>query len=295
VELYEAMRTTPATRSFTDERVEDAVLHRMLEHARFAPNGGNRQGWRVIVLKDPAIRTRLWELYQLGWREYVEHGRQGLPFAARDAGRWTGPAIDLAAAREIPAPNDLADNLEHVPALLLIVADLGALAAVDNGLDRQSIVGGGSIYPFCHNLLLAACNEGLGGVLTTVLARQEPRVREMLGIPGEYALAGAPRARPPAESDHQAAPRPGRGIYRRRPLWRAHLHRVSGRVDRIGRVRSAGGGCLAALRTRVAATAGTSRLPRPTQQHSRSLTVHTRLYVTIVMLTIPRISSAGNL
>jgi len=191
VELYEAMRTTPATRAFTDEPVDDAVLFRMLDNARFAPNGGNRQGWRVIVLRDPATRVRIRELYQLGWREYVEHVRRGLvPFAPTDAGRWTGPAIDLAAAREIPAPNEFGDHLEHVPVLLLIVAELGALATVDNGLDRQSIIGGGSIYPFCHNVLLAARNEGLGGVLTSVLMRQEPAVRELLGIPEGFAVAG---------------------------------------------------------------------------------------------------------
>lgn len=191
MELYDVMRTTPATRAFTDEAVDDATLARMLEHARFAPNGGNRQGWRVIVLSDPAIRRRIRELYQLGWREYAAHGARGLvPFAARDRGRWPGPAVDLAAARETPAPNELADNLEHVPVLLLVVAELGLLATVDNGLDRQSIVGGGSVYPFCHNLLLAARNEGLGGVLTTVLARQEPAVRELLGIPEGHALAG---------------------------------------------------------------------------------------------------------
>jgi nitroreductase len=185
------MRTTPATRAFTDEPVPDEVLYRMLDHARFAPSGGNRQGWSVIVLKDPAVRLRIRELYQLGWREYVAHGREGLvPFAPRDAGRWTGPAIDLQAARNTPAPNDFGDHLEHVPALLLIVAELGALAVLDNGLDRQSIIGGGSIYPFCHNLLLAARNEGLGGVLTSVLARQEPVVRELLGIPEGYGLAG---------------------------------------------------------------------------------------------------------
>jgi nitroreductase len=190
VELYEAMRTTPATRQFTDDPVDDDVLHRMLENARFAPNGGNRQGWRVVVLKDPALRKRVRELYQLGWREYMAHVRAGLvPFAPRHNGRWDGPAVDLAAARETPAPNDFGDNLEHAPALLLVVAELGALACVDNGMDRQSIVGGGSIYPFCHNLLLAARNEGLGGVITSVLARQEPAVRELLNIPAGHGVA----------------------------------------------------------------------------------------------------------
>jgi nitroreductase len=191
VDLYDAMRTTPATRAFTDEPVDDAVLYRMLDHARFAPNGGNRQGWRVVVLRDQAIRVRIRELYQLGWREYVEHVRRGLvPFAPRDHGRWTGPAIDLAEARTIPADNEFGDNLEHVPVLLLIVAEFGALACVDNGLDRQSIIGGGSIYPFCHNILLAARNEGLGGVLTSVVAREEPEVRELVGIPDGFGVAG---------------------------------------------------------------------------------------------------------
>ena len=190
MELYEAMRTTPATREFTEEPVSDEVLRRMLDNARFAPNGGNRQGWRVLVLKDPALRTRIRELYQLGWREYVAHVRQGLvPFAAKDNGRWTGPAIDLAAARETPAPDAFGDNLEHVPALLLVLAEFGALATVDNGLDRQSIVGGGSIYPFCHNLLLAARNEGLGGVITSVLMREELAVKELLGIPDGFGVA----------------------------------------------------------------------------------------------------------
>jgi nitroreductase len=190
VELYEAMRSTPATRTFTDEPVPDEVLYRMLEHARFAPSGGNRQSWRVLVLKDPALRLRIRELYQPGWREYTAYRRAGLvPFAPLDRGLWTGPAVDLAEARATPAPNDFVDHLEHAPVLLLVAANLSALACLDNGLDRQSIAGGASVYPFCYNLLLAARNEGLGGLLTTTLARQEPAVRELLGIPEGFAVA----------------------------------------------------------------------------------------------------------
>jgi nitroreductase len=185
------MRTTPATRVFTDEAVPDAVLYRILDHARFAPSGGNRQGWHVVLLRDPAIRREIRRLYSLGWREYMAHVDAGLvPFAPREHGRWNGPAIDLDAARQVPRPNEFADNLDAVPVLLLLIAQLGALACVDNGLDRQSIVGGGSIYPFGHNILLAARNEGLGGVLTSVLVREEPAVRELIGIPDDYAVAG---------------------------------------------------------------------------------------------------------
>lgn len=191
VELYEAMRTTPATRAFTDVAVPDAVLYRILDHARFAPSGGNRQGWHVVVLRDPEIRRRIQELYDLGWREYMAHVDAGLvPFAPREQGRWTGPAVDLEAARAAPRSNPFTEGLDTVPVQLLLIADLSALATVDNGLDRQSIVGGASIYPFGHNVLLAARNEGLGGVLTSVLARQEPAVRELIGIPDDHAVAG---------------------------------------------------------------------------------------------------------
>ncbi|MGH8933308.1 MAG: nitroreductase family protein [Egibacteraceae bacterium] len=190
MELYEVMRTTPATRAFRETPVPDSVLYRMLDHARFAPSGGNRQGWRVVVVKDPALRRRVRDLYQLGWRECVAHASKGLiPFAPREHGRWPAPAVNLERARETPAPNPFADHLDVVPVLLLLCVDLGVLACVDNGLDRQSIVGGASIYPFGHNLLLAARNEGLGGVMTSVLARQEPAVRELIELPDGYALA----------------------------------------------------------------------------------------------------------
>jgi nitroreductase len=191
VELDEVMRTTPATRAFTDEPVPDAVIHRILDRARFAPSGGNRQGWRVVLLRDPAIRHRIRELYELGWREYMAHVDAGLvPFAPDEHGRWNGPAVDLDAARRVPRPNEFTDSLDAVPVLLLLIAHLSVLACVDNGLDRQSIVGGGSIYPFGHNILLAARNEGLGGVLTSVLVRQEPAVRKLIDIPEDHAVAG---------------------------------------------------------------------------------------------------------
>jgi nitroreductase len=191
MELYEVMRSTPATRMFTDEPVDDEVLYRILDHARFAPSGGNRQGWRVVIIKDPEIRRRIRDLYALAWREYMAHVEAGLvPFAPTDHGRWTGPAVDLARARQIPRPNPFADHLDEAPVLLVLVAQLSTLACVDNGLNRQSIVGGGSIYPFAHNILLGARNEGLGGVLTSVLVRQEPAIRQLLGFGEGFALAG---------------------------------------------------------------------------------------------------------
>ena len=70
MELYEAMRTTFAAREFTEETLPDETLLRMLDHARFAPSGGNRQPWKVAVVKDPAIRQSMAELMRPVWHEY---------------------------------------------------------------------------------------------------------------------------------------------------------------------------------------------------------------------------------
>jgi nitroreductase len=190
MDLSEVMRTTAAVRAFTDEPVSPEALYRVLDDARFAPSGGNRQGWQVILLKDRAVRERIRDLYVLAWREYTAHVREGqVPFAPLDHGRYAGPVVDLEVARATPAPMSFADHLDEVPVLLLVVVELSQLAVVDIDLDRQSIIGGASVYPFCHNVLLAARDLGYGGVMTTVLARQETAVRELLGIPEGWALA----------------------------------------------------------------------------------------------------------
>jgi nitroreductase len=51
------------------------------------------------------------------------------------------------------------------------------------------VVSGASIYPFAWNVLLAARNEGLGGVLTTIAVAEEPRVQALLGFPERFAVA----------------------------------------------------------------------------------------------------------
>ena len=65
------MRCVPSTRHFTDEAVPREVLERVFENARFAPSGGNRQGWRVIVATDPQLRRRMRELYEQPWDDYM--------------------------------------------------------------------------------------------------------------------------------------------------------------------------------------------------------------------------------
>ncbi len=187
MELREAMRTTPASREYTDDDLPDDVLYDILEHARFAPNGGNRQAWRVIVVRDPDTKRRIAELYDLGMREYAAHLRAGLvPFAAANDGR--PPQVDLEDARRTPVP-EAQQHLATAPVLLVILLDATAVSSVDSGLGRVPLTAGGSAFPFAHNILLAARDAGYGGHLTSVLARQEAALRAVLDIPEEFVLA----------------------------------------------------------------------------------------------------------
>ena len=194
MELREALRTTGAVRAFSDAPVPDATIAEILETARFAPSGGNRQGWRVVVVHDADIRRRLRALYLDGWYEYLAQAGAGLvpwaPITDREAERAAvagAPALAEAAAA---GPGGFAEHLERSPALLLVLADLRVLAAVDRDFERYTFAGGASVYPFCWSILLAARAAGLGGVLTTMAVRSEPAVKALVGAPAELAVAG---------------------------------------------------------------------------------------------------------
>ena len=73
--------------------------------------------------------------------------------------------------------------------VLVVCLDLGVVAATDQDLDRIGVISGASVYPFVWSVLLAARNEGFGGVPTTMAVAQEPAVRTLLSIPDEYAVA----------------------------------------------------------------------------------------------------------
>jgi Nitroreductase len=94
MELYDVMSTTFASRNFTDEPLPDETLFKILDHARFAPSGGNRQGWKVIVVRDKKTREGL--------------SRAGEPAAKRYAARskWARPrGTPSSAAEWTPSPS----------------------------------------------------------------------------------------------------------------------------------------------------------------------------------------------
>jgi nitroreductase len=75
------------------------------------------------------------------------------------------------------------------PVVLVVAVDLSVVASFDKYLERVGVISGASIYPLVWNILMAARNEGLGGVLTTYLADKEAQAQQVLGLPSNYAIA----------------------------------------------------------------------------------------------------------
>ncbi len=200
MDLRTAIRTTGSVRTFTSQPVERETVVQLLDDARFAPSGGNGQPWRVAVVEGPVLRRSIADLMQPVWDEYLEiRAAGGQPY--------TVVGYDVPATITPNKPNALLHDIESIPVVMVIAADLGKIAMMDAELDRAPMTGGGSIYPFCWNLLLSARAHGLGGVMTTFLSRREPEAAPLLGLPPDHALVatiflGYPEHQPTKLSRH---------------------------------------------------------------------------------------------
>src|SRR5580698_2458021 len=125
MDLSDALRTTGSVRAFLDQPVSDEVLFEILDDARFAPSGGNRQAWHVIVVKDVATRRALRDLYLDAWHDYVAHVLAGLipfsPIASDEDRAIAATRRDDAIA--VSRPDGFPETLDAVPVMLVICAD----------------------------------------------------------------------------------------------------------------------------------------------------------------------------
>jgi len=170
MDLFEAMATTRAIRRFTREPVSDDDLAAIFFAASRAPSGSNRQPFRFLVLRDgpraQEAKALLGESFRAGWR-------------AKQTEMFEGADGDTPRARMARAMQYFVDHFEDIPVVVLacLVRYRGATPTE-----------GGSVYPACQNLLLAARARGLGGVITMWHAFVEKDLRRLLDIPAEAAI-----------------------------------------------------------------------------------------------------------
>ncbi|MBI1885012.1 MAG: nitroreductase family protein [Chloroflexi bacterium] len=151
-------------RRLKPDPVPDELVWRLLDAAIRAPNGGNRQPWNFLVIRDPETKKRIAEHYLDGWNN--SYGR----------------LREVALASEATAPvyrsgEYLAQHLAEVPLLIMATCRLSAVAPVSPA--------GASVYPAVQNLMLAARALGLGTCLTTIHRAHEAEVKQLLGIPDD--------------------------------------------------------------------------------------------------------------
>ncbi len=155
--LGEAMFTQRAMRRLKPDPIPDGVMRDIMEAAIRAPNGGNNQGWRFIVVKDAETRKQLGELYHEAW--WAKRKDQGI----------MGPEDIPPGKNSMRSAMRLANEFGDAPVMVLI-------CALAKG-------GGGAIIPSAQNLLLAARAHGVGGTIATLHAVVDERVHKLLNIP----------------------------------------------------------------------------------------------------------------
>lgn len=216
MELLDALQTMNACRYYTTDPVPDALLARVMNAARWAATGSNKQPVSLLAVRDAAKRRALHDLYQPIWDMAMEK------YSSGEFKHGFTPAF-------LEHVDHFARHFGDIPVHVVVCVDWQALSAIDANLGRTVLTPGSSIYPAVQNLMLAARNEGLGTTLTTLLALAEPQIKTLLGIPEHIATAavvtlGWPakpfpkklKRRPLAEMawlDDWGTPLPGAGEY----------------------------------------------------------------------------------
>jgi nitroreductase len=153
-----------------DRPVPLELVRECLEIALQAPTGGNRQGWRWVVVTDAELRARIGELYRRAFDEYRGAGGAAV----------RGASTERAAtqARVLGSAEWLAEHLGEVPVHVLGCIHAGAELPAGNQAGLW-----GSLLPAAWSFQLAARTRGLGSAWTTLHLRYEREVSALLGIP----------------------------------------------------------------------------------------------------------------
>jgi len=198
--LLEGLMTHRAMRRYTDEPVAEEDIWTCLKAAVQAPSGGNIQPYQFLIVQDPDKRLALAEIYRRGWARY------GTAIAPTE---FPDDASRESWERNNRATIHLAQNLEHVPVLVLILMPSIDMTVEDDEGPMPVGPTHASVYPAVQNFMLAARSLGLGTTLTTLHRIYEDEVRQLCDIPDRYEVLAllplghptgrwgvAPRSRP---------------------------------------------------------------------------------------------------
>jgi nitroreductase len=153
-----------------DRPVPLSLIEECIEVALQAPTGGNRQGWRFLVVTDEDKRRALAERYADAWTQY--RSSAAFDYEPDDPRQLRLEAV-------LDSAQYLADHLHEVP-----VHVIPCIHGRTEGLPlvwTATILG--SVLPATWSFMLAARARGLGSSWTTLHLMYEREVAAALGIP----------------------------------------------------------------------------------------------------------------
>jgi nitroreductase len=159
--IGEAMFTQRSIRRFRPDPISTEDLNLILDAAVKAPNGGNRQTGRFMILNEPELIRKFAVLYREAW--WAKRRDEKRPWTTLDEIPPEEAGMRSAAR--------LADEIVEAPCIVLAFS-----------MQRG---GASSVIPAVQNLMLAARALGIGSVPTTLHPTVMERVNALLGVPAE--------------------------------------------------------------------------------------------------------------
>jgi F420 biosynthesis protein FbiB-like protein len=174
--VFETIYQCRAIRYLKPDPVPDDLVRKILDAAIRAPSGSHRQCWHFVVVRDPAIRKRIQELYRQAFDMYAK--------IVADVPPREGVSAE-SVARVYRSAEHLADHMHEAPLYVIpcLVNERGRIEGdgTFQTVGRKSLYA--SIYPAVQNLLLACRAYGLGACLTTLHLMHEEEIAKLLGLP----------------------------------------------------------------------------------------------------------------
>jgi nitroreductase len=167
-DVFSIIHTTRAMRRLATTPVADDLILEILRAGICAPNGGNRQPWSFLIVRDADVKARVQHYYALAYEAVT---REVYELAAPSG-----------VTREQYEQQDervrhLTEHIHEAPVWIVACLHVG---------DRPPAAGtGASIYPAVQNMLLAARALGLGATLTNRHLVFAKEVDAIFGLPPE--------------------------------------------------------------------------------------------------------------
>jgi nitroreductase len=160
--IGQAILTQRSVRKFKPDPIPFDVLHVLFEAAVRAPNGGNHQAGRFLLVTDRSRIHEFAKLYHEAWWAKRRDEKRG----------WSTREDIPSTEKSYRAAAELADTIGGVPAIVFAFT-------VGPG-------GANSVIPACQNLMLAAHALGVGSIPTTLHPQVMDRFNKMFGIPHDH-------------------------------------------------------------------------------------------------------------